>query len=339
MRVKPKEPITNQNYDLFLNHMAYIFHSIHDIKKYPSSLSLDFEPCLFNTSLHLTSQDEHNWVSFLWEDTTLKKIVALVHFHLENSLARSPFRATFGGIECSTSLNNLQIQLFIEKCATHLWQQKIGVIQLVLPPDSYQPANASNIKAALLATGFSIAYEEHNQQILIENREFADIVHRSKKRKLNKCKKALMRVELLAPSHLPNFYELLRKARQRKGYALTLDLTTLQMLFERFSKHFFLFGVLTTDNQLVAASVAVRTRTDILYYFLPADDANYLTHSPMVLLIEEMYNYCQSHAIGLLDLGTSSFKGKYPWGEGLSTFKKQCGATACSKSIFELIKS
>ena len=96
---------------------------------------------------------------------------------------------------------------------------------------------------------------------------------------------------------------------------------------------YLLFGVFD-DKKLIAASVSIRISKSILYNFYHADDFSYRSTSPMVMLIKEIYQYCQQNDIRLLDLGISTETGKI--NEGLFKFKKALGCSTSEKNTYRL---
>jgi lipid II:glycine glycyltransferase (peptidoglycan interpeptide bridge formation enzyme) len=85
---------------------------------------------------------------------------------------------------------------------------------------------------------------------------------------------------------------------------LSVTANELNTLLTDLPQEYIVFTV--TDNwKIIAMSLAVRVHSKVLYNFLPADLAAYQSYSPMVLLNEAMYNYCQNEGIDILDLGTS----------------------------------
>ena len=82
--------------------------------------------------------------------------------------------------------------------------------------------------------------------------------------------------------------------------------------------------------------MAIRVRDDILYNFLPASNPSYYAHSPMVMLMAELFGYCQRHRIQLLDLGTSLDGNQQPK-PGLMRFKRNLGVRESPKLTFEKV--
>jgi hypothetical protein len=83
---------------------------------------------------------------------------------------------------------------------------------------------------------------------------------------------------------------------------------------------------------MCAAAVSILVNRDIVYNFLVNHNSEFNNLSPAVLLMEGIYDHCQEHDIGLLDLGTSALGGQpnFP----LLDFKLRLGAVPVSKMSF-----
>ncbi len=80
--------------------------------------------------------------------------------------------------------------------------------------------------------------------------------------------------------------------------------------------------------------MTVRVRDDILYTFLPASNPAYHAYSPLVLLMDGLFEYCQQQQIRLLDLGVS-LDGNHQPKPSLLRFKRNLGALESPKVCFE----
>ena len=92
-------------------------------------------------------------------------------------------------------------------------------------------------------------------------------------------------------------------------------------------------GVMDNDK-LIAAAISVRVSKEILYNFYHADEFTYRSSSPMVMLIKEIYEYCQRNKIQILDLGISTKNGLI--NQGLFNFKKSLGCSVTEKNTYGL---
>ena len=106
----------------------------------------------------------------------------------------------------------------------------------------------------------------------------------------------------------------------------------LQETVNKFPDRYFLFSV-HHRNKVVAASIAILVRKDILYDFYH-DHLKAFDHlSPIVLLVDGIYEFCLTNNIRLLDLGTSALENKPNF--SLLTFKTRLGGKPTPKFTFE----
>jgi lipid II:glycine glycyltransferase (peptidoglycan interpeptide bridge formation enzyme) len=119
--------------------------------------------------------------------------------------------------------------------------------------------------------------------------------------------------------------------RERKGHHVSMSFADFRQLFTDFPGIYKIFAV-RDRSRMVAVTVAVEINKHILYYFLPAHDEAYNTYSPMVLLIQCLYDYCRQAGFTLLDLGISTDKGVPNY--GLMRFKQNIGAVTSLKLSF-----
>ena len=102
-------------------------------------------------------------------------------------------------------------------------------------------------------------------------------------------------------------------------------------MFKLFPGDYLLFGVFD-KNKLIATSVCIKVNDKILYCFYIGDALAFRPHSPITLLINGIYEYCQTNDFKMLDLGISTDKGIL--NKGLYAFKKTFGSFDSYKLTF-----
>ncbi|MCF2488241.1 hypothetical protein L0659_08700 [Dyadobacter sp. CY347] len=81
--------------------------------------------------------------------------------------------------------------------------------------------------------------------------------------------------------------------------------------------------------------MTVRVNDQILYNFLSGDLPEYRVYSPVVMLMDCVYQYCQREKIRMLDLGISlDENGVYK--PSLGRFKRNIGGQECLKMTYEI---
>ena len=169
-----------------------------------------------------------------------------------------------------------------------------------------------------------------NQEPLI-SRLFA-----MEQRRLKKCNKAGFRFESMNLDKLSSVYNAIDGWRNSSNKPLSMQWEELSNSRKSSREIYLPFGVF--DNQeLIAATIAIRVNTKVLYHFYPSHNPVYNNFSPMVMLVNGMYEWCQSNGIELLDLGTSYVNNKM--NQSLIRFKKHIGGEESKALIFRKVLS
>ncbi|WP_374760218.1 GNAT family N-acetyltransferase [Dyadobacter pollutisoli] len=170
--------------------------------------------------------------------------------------------------------------------------------------------------------------------IPVDSNEFARKICPAERRRLNKCIRTGYSVHSGKCLNLDEAYRFLIHCREQAGYTLPLSLCQMRELAGLFPERMLLFSVF--DNAaLIALSVTIKVTDDTLYNFLMADLIEYRKYSPVVLLIETIYNFCQRTGVRIIDLGISLDKNGDPK-PTLSRFKKNIGGQECEKISYQL---
>jgi hypothetical protein len=112
------------------------------------------------------------------------------------------------------------------------------------------------------------------------------------------------------------------------------DVGEIKTVCDHFPDKFHLFGVFD-NNALAAASISIVLNNAVLYNFYSAHARQYDALSPVVGLMEGIYEFCQGEKIRLIDLGTSALQGRPNF--TLLDFKLNLGATPTQKLTFEKV--
>lgn len=312
---------------------------------------------LFNKTPHLFLQknnDENiSFFSLFLEDNN--KIYARfnVFFDKRNNpkTAFSPLKMPFGGIECYEDLSYEKLYFFVNEIQKFCEEKLTKLLKITFYPFSYVPEQAHTLTQVLLQQNFSITNSEITHFIEIDKQNFIEKIDVSAKRRIKKCKnnpnfifeKLILSDDLEEKKQqLSVCHNIFVENRRRKNFPISIDFEGFVRLFCEFPDEHTIFVVkdLTKDlaerqaeNQIIAFSVAIRINKSILYHFIPADVVGYEVFSPMIFLINGMYEYCQKEQIKILDLGISTAGGEPNF--GLIRFKKSLGAKSSLKLTFE----
>ena len=298
---------------------------------------LDFEPFLFQRPAHLATQRRKNPVSIgLW-DTANHRVGAILHLDRAGSEAHSPTLAPFGGIQAASNLTAGTLTRLLEAaddwCRTH----KVGRLIIRTSPEAYDEIQSILLKSVYVRYGFLPVDTHVNHHIRVTPTPFVDRIHSSERRRLRKCLGAGFTAEIWQNPDPAQVYAFLAESRQRQGYPLSLDVDQFRLLLTNFPHQARVF-VVKADYKIISLTVGIRVNSKILYNFCPADNLDYRSYSPMVLLTRFLYEHARSTGIELLDLGVSlDHLGQEK--ASLMRFKENLGAERSEKVTYGKVYS
>ncbi|HET9054286.1 MAG TPA: GNAT family N-acetyltransferase, partial [Cyclobacteriaceae bacterium] len=209
-------------------------------------------------------------------------------------------------------------------------KEKIKSVVLKNQPDVYAAEKNTRLAHVLNKLGYATA-EETSAVIPVGHRLFGDDLHKSERKRLRKCREHGLTFEVMPADQLSKIYGFLEVCRQEKGYSLSMSLPEMQALINVFPERILLTAVID-KHKLVAANISIRVYNHVLYNFYHDHASEYDLLSPVVLLNEGLYEFCQKEKIQLLDLGTSNVNGEL--NESLLNFKLNLGAKTSRKLTF-----
>jgi hypothetical protein len=308
-----------------LNFQAVLLHQFLQ----ECSFGYSFEPFLFLQPRHLLLQEgKEVWVIFAEKNQT---IVAMMSLFLENEVAYSPLRMSFGGIASSADLSYADTEQLVDFLISFCKNQKIKTLRIASYPFSYAPDVSAMTTHIFLQKGFCITRYELTHFLILEG-SFESRLHHSARRRLKKCRKHKFNFELWNNPNLRFVYDFIAQNRQRKNYPVSMSFESFQKTLTSFPENYLVF-VLKNKAEIIALTVAVIINRDILYNFYPADKEEYLSYSPMIMLLEGVYHFAQKQGFRLLDLGIST-ENSLP-NYGLIRFKENLGSCSALKLSFE----
>ena len=128
----------------------------------------------------------------------------------------------------------------------------------------------------------------------------------------------------------PKIFDFVAYCREKKQQTLSMRKDTFVKAVRANARNFLLSGVHYQDT-LIAAMVTVRVYPQIWYNFYPAHHPRFDKVSPLVFLIQQLYQTAFAQGVKILDLGTS-YANEQPL-PGLISFKERLGGIASSKWI------
>lgn len=300
----------------------------------PTTISQFSQPgFFFNNAEHLCQQSDRPFCVITALNQITLQADARCTFFVEPNRAVSPVAAPFGSVEFIQTLPDPILSDLLDALIDEAQTTGVPVLRLVNYPHCYAPEQAHRLTEQLLKRGFQVTAADQNSFLTITNDAFENIIDASERRRLRKCQRVGFQFMHWQCPDVDATTSFLARTRQQQGYVLALPLDRLGQLIQTFPNQFPIFAVM--DGSAIAAlTVAVRVRDDILYSFLPASDPGYHAYSPMVLLIDGLFRYCQQQQIRLFDLGVS-LDGNHQPKPSLIRFKRNLGAQESLKFTFE----
>lgn len=300
---------------------SYSFHSDENVAIQPHYI--------FNHPSHLLLQSNDGWKCFSVRDEK-QKTIATLWLHFKDEIGQSPFRAPFGSVEfiepCDTSILYEFIAFIVRE------SRNVGVQKLSLKyfPESYDARHHSLVSSVLFNHGFTIDLSEISSVIPITNTPYDNHVTEWEKRKLKQAKTAHLRFKKNSNDDLKNVYQFISDCRQGKNYQLSMYWEDLEKLAFTFPEAIHCFSTNLYD-QVASACIAIQVSKDVLYTFYYDHSKDFHQLSPVVLLIEGIYDFCKASHIRLLDLGTATVNNQpnFP----LLRFKQHLGGQPSLKLI------
>jgi len=252
----------------------------------------------------------------------------------KDKVAESPHKSSFGSFEFNPDLSLPELEKFINEVCKKLIHHKCHTFYIRSWPHCYNPAQFTILHSALLQSGFTVKTTDLNFHLEINEKPFIDKIDSSEKWILNKCKKNKFYFDVLDPvKYLEEVYNFLSVSVRKHKDELSMSFFKLSDSFKQFPENYFLFGVFNNENKLLSASVGVRINASIFYIFYLGYEVQFSSFSPMVLLMEGIYNFCRENKYEIMDLGIATEKGVPNY--GLIHFKRNLGGIAGFKLSYE----
>lgn len=298
----------------------------------PEGFRCEFDSFLFNVPENLTLQSLQGWYSFYAIRTEKKVARARVHFHVQDGVARSPHRNPFGGFEFSDALEPRELFEFIRWVEARLLEKGVTRVEIKSYPLLYQSGRAAILTTFLFNLGYSVKDAEVSACIKVDTTALFARMTSWEKRKSGQLRRSNLRFAAVPVPRLQEVYDFIHACRAERKQTLSMTYPQLKTVGDVFADKLALFAVYDV-NALVAAAITLRVNKTILYNFYYAHARQYDALSPVVKLMEGIYQYCQAEGITIIDLGTSSLNGKPNF--TLLDFKLHLGATPTQKLTFE----
>ncbi|MBX2968354.1 MAG: GNAT family N-acetyltransferase [Cyclobacteriaceae bacterium] len=297
----------------------------------PADYRADVKAYIFHDERHLKLQAENGWRSFYILNQKHKTIVGAVHVHANDRVAVSPLKASFGSFVWNVTLHAEILFRFIGFVEDSLKASGIATITYTNPPLDYQPDQLQLLQVLLSNAGYRIQVAEAGAVISVSNELLETKMDDWEVRKLKQAREAEFIFAAATVNPVDEVFQFILNARKEKGYTLSMTQVMMERTVDVFPDRFVFFEVMK-GYERAAASIAIRVADDILYNFYSAHHSRFDAWSPVVMLIEGMYGWCQQQGIKLLDLGTSALDNQPNF--SLLDFKLRLGAQPTAKLTF-----
>jgi len=300
----------------------------------PTGYQEKYQPIIYNSNSFLAGNNDLPQIHFYWVEKNHRAAYAHVASSIEESEASSPLNAPFGGVEYSDELSLSDLFAFLIFLEKELQNKAIKYIKLSQAPGSY----GGQIKLDEVLS--DLKYQKKSRRIYhglpIDETDAKDKMSLMEQRRLKKCVKADFNFKSLPSPKLSEVYNAVATWRDLKDKPLSMEWKVLSHARKSTPGMYLPFGVYDQDK-LIAATIAIKVNSKVLYHFYPAHCPEYNNYSPMVMLVNGLYEWCRTHQIDLLDLGTSYVNNRL--NQSLVRFKKHLGGEESQAIVYRKVLS
>jgi hypothetical protein len=292
--------------------------------------------CLFGEVefFRLHAESDQDLYMQLVSESSQKVYASLSFYRHERNAFVSPKRGTFGGLMVYASVDIEVLDRFVKLALLHLQTFNPRQILIKLAPFSHDLALSSMMVNFLSRNNFLLAGHELNYDMRVDQQPFFDRISYGNRKRIKKCIHEGYFPECVDSSLMAQVYAVIEENRHRKGNQVSMTLAQLQLMVSTFPGRIQLFAVWQSAGRqrMLASAVCIALSEEIFYVFYWGDVTGMDTMSPITLLAQCIYEYCQKHGFRLLDVGTSTLDGNPNY--GLINFKQHLGFTASLKPAF-----
>jgi len=309
----------DNKYDVCLNHF------------YPSKKNHLFnEPDYFN----IHSSSSQDVYAQLVRRSDLKVFATICFYEDTSGIFLSPIRGTFGSVSLNENLGFLLLDNFLTGLIHYLVANGARELRIKCAPSSHDNALFSKLFSIFTRNNLIPDYVEVNYDLLINDRNFIDLVDYGNIKRIRKMLKCGFVAEKIGNTSLSQAYLVIAENRSRLGVVVSMTENQLKNMIDRFPDAVHLFAVYRDSQrtEILASAVCIAITDSILYVLYWGDAADMGSYSPVALLAKTIYEYCQENGFKLLDVGTSTLKGIPNF--GLVKFKQNLGFAESLKVEF-----
>ncbi|MBX2896428.1 MAG: hypothetical protein KF763_13345 [Cyclobacteriaceae bacterium] len=284
---------------------------------------------VYNSPRHLQLQAKAGWIVFELTGPA-RTVLARINVNVRQNKAMSPVRAPFGSFEIYSRLSPTTLLQFIQFVEAALVQKKINYLVIKNWPSIYQPEQAKQLYKVLVNKLQFKVSEEVSSVIPVSNTPLRVRMKISERQKARKAEK-LFSFSMCGLNEYKTIYDFILTCRQEREQSLSLSWKEIRTTISKLPD-WFMFFKLAGATDIAAAAIVIRVSDKVWYTFYYAHAATYNKVSPVVYLLECIYNQAAIEKIKLIDMGTSMLHDKI--NKSLMHFKESVGAVTGSKFTF-----
>lgn len=297
----------------------------------PDAYTMNMDTNLYNDKIYLQSKEKAWGKPLTFYALSEGRAVARIHFFLVKqsngkveaiSIPNSPF----GSIEYDQTFSTEALIDFVKYIKHSLLAQHVDCIIIKDCIDAYRHNQSSVLIPTLDQEGFKQKESLINHHIEVDSNPLKHKMHKMERKRLRKCQQFGVKFKVEPLSSIAYYYQFLQECRQEKGWHLSLSYPDIVASLKAMPDRYRIYAV-HDEGVCLAASLAVKVTDHILYDFYHDSKEAFKTLSPVVFLIDGIYQHCQKNNIGILDLGTSATV-------GLQQFKKHLGGIPSCKQTY-----
>jgi hypothetical protein len=248
----------------------------------------------------------------------------VVHFSPgDDCVWHSPLRGTFAAYATDADLEVSAWGEAHARIEQRLRDEGARAAEAVLAPQFHDGASFARQVYVLESARWQVQRCDLNFGLVVDERPLVDRMAPDHRRRRRLAAESGLRGGTATPETLASVYAIVQENYATKGYGLSMTLEQLQTMQTLFPERMQCFGC-WADDALLAGAICFRVSPEVLYVFYwsarPPNGGN-----SMIVLADAIHQYCQQHAVALLDAGISTL-GASP-NEGLIGFKRQLGFT------------
>lgn len=238
---------------------------------------------------------------------------------LKNGMLKSPFSSPFGGFHFRNEiLYTSEIDSFLISLKEFITSRGLHGIEIILPPDIYNPSFNAKAISSLFRNGFQMNIPEITNWVNLH--QFTGMFSKSNSREYYKqaVKNGLLFNFTSELGEKMEIYDLICKNRSKSGRPIYMTLEDIMETGKLWPVDF--FKVTTSSGTLIASAIFYQNHNEVCYPVFWGDNDEGRPLRAMDYLSYNLWTYYKNLGYKYIDLGISTESG-IP-NEGLLRFKE-----------------